>query len=476
MNKTLKKRSDALMLMANDMGLDFFPINFETVSQDIMLEITSYGLPTRARHWSYGRSYDYQKINGEMGFSKIYEVVLNNDPSYAFLLDTNSDIANTMVIAHVIGHVHFFKNNYLFKETDRKMIYQAASRAKRIDEYIDRHGLEAVEKIMDVGFALDKHIDWSRGVDRAPYPEKTTIYKNRVTDEFDDLKDGDKSSMLEVKINDSFPPSSEYDLLWFIINYASLKDWEKDILEIIRKESFYFYPQYYTKIINEGFASYMHAELMHMFDDVSHSDHLNFCKIHEKVVQPGGNKLNINPYFLGFSILTDIKKTWDKMHSSGESEINGFQKILEVVKEEDDISFLKNYLTQELVDDIGMFTYVKEYSKSQGQYIEIKSDRAEDVAEGIASTIYNYRAPLISIEEVLDDGMCLKHHESHIGTLDPTHLEKVMGYLMDLWGGGVIDIETVDQNGETIHYTYDELGFSHDAGLKIKDPIFRLDI
>ncbi len=120
MNELLEKRTAWFEEKAREMGLDFFPINWEVVPEEVLLEVMSYGLPTRARHWSYGQSYTYQKIQGEMGMSKVYELVLNNNPSYAFLLDTNSDIANTMVIAHVIGHVHFFKNNYLFKLTDRK--------------------------------------------------------------------------------------------------------------------------------------------------------------------------------------------------------------------------------------------------------------------------------------------------------------------------------------------------------------------
>jgi spore cortex formation protein SpoVR/YcgB (stage V sporulation) len=137
---------------------------------------------------------------------------------------------------------------------------------------------------------------------------------------------------------------------------------------------------------------------------------------------------------------------------------------------------LKNYLSQELIDDLGMFTYVKQYNKTTGEYIEVESKSVDDVAEGIAKTIYNYRVPLISIEEAHDDGLCLKHHGTEIGTLDQVHLEKIMEYLRDLWGGGLVDFETVDDNGEAIHYTYDELGFSHDAGFKLPDAIFKVDI
>ena len=159
MNEVLERRTKMLEELAEKkLGLDFFPIMWEVVPEDVMLEVMSYGLPTRARHWSYGQSYEYQKAQGEMGMSKVYELVLNNDPSYAFLLDSNSNIANTMVIAHVIGHVAFFKNNFLFKKTNRKMVYASAERAARVEEYITKYGLTKVEKTMDMAFAMEKSI------------------------------------------------------------------------------------------------------------------------------------------------------------------------------------------------------------------------------------------------------------------------------------------------------------------------------
>ena len=220
MKDLLQDRIDKMEAIANDMGLDYYPINYEIVPQETMLEVISYGLPTRARHWSYGQSYEYQKMQGEMGSSKVYEVVLNNNPSYAFLLDTNSDIANTMVAAHVIGHVHFFKNNFLFKQTDNKMVYHAAERAQRIEEYIQKYGIDAVERVMDIGFALDKHIDWHKGVSRSKYKKAKKFFKKVVKKEFDDLLGEDGLSMKEVRDPGHIPPADEYDLIWFLTNYS----------------------------------------------------------------------------------------------------------------------------------------------------------------------------------------------------------------------------------------------------------------
>jgi stage V sporulation protein R len=459
MNKFLAEKLVEIEHITKEMGLDPYPINYEVVPQEVMLEVISYGLPTRARHWSYGQAYDYQKMQGEMGFSKIYEVVLNNNPSYAFLLDTNSDIANTMVCAHVVGHVHFFKHNYMFKKTDNKMVYHAAERAQRIEEYIEKYGINAVERVMDMGFAMDKAIDWHKGVSRKRYNGPTRALKETGFDEYDDvLGDGDLSHR-EVTRNAGFPPHPEYDLLWFLTEYAPMESWQRDIFAIIREESYYFYPQYMTKIMNEGFASFIHAEMMLNIPSLSGKDYIDFCKIHERVVQPGANKLNINPYFLGFSILGDVKKRWDKKFENDESEINGMEKIYEIIDTENDISFVRNYLTKELAEDLQLFAYRKLKNRSGDEVIKVTSLDLEEIVESIVGDLYNYRAPSICVTRASQAGLELEHHSIEIGTLDEKHLEKVMEYLYEIWSSPV-NLKTIDENGEDIHYTYDELGFS----------------
>jgi stage V sporulation protein R len=446
-------------IATTDMGLDYYPINYEIVPYETMLEVISYGLPTRARHWSYGQSYEYQRMQGEMGHSKVYEVVLNNDPSYAFLLDTNSDIANTMVAAHVIGHVHFFKNNFLFKQTDNKMVYHAAERAQRIEDYIQKYGLEIVEKVMDVGFALDRHIDWHKGSHRTKYERLETFYQEQKKNEFDDLHRQEEFSMKEIRDSGALPPSDEYDILWFLTNYSTnLEPWQKDILEIIREESYYFYPQYITKIMNEGFASFCHAELMLKFDGLPQSEYMDFCKIHEKVVQPGSNKLSLNPYFLGFTIFNDIRKRWNKLHEDGESDIDGMQKIYEVVETEDDISFIRNYLTEEVAEELKLFSYRSLKTNDGGEAIHILAKEIDQVRESIVKDLYHYRAPLICITSIEDGILQLQHKSANVGTLDEKYAEIAMGYIFDLWGGP-LNLETKDEEGHAVHFTFDELGF-----------------
>jgi stage V sporulation protein R len=277
-----------LEALARDQGLDFFPVSFEVVPQDMMTEVASYGLPTRARHWSYGKVYQHQHLYGTMGLSKIYEIVLNSDPGLAFLLDTNPDIANLLVAAHVFGHVDFFKNNVAFAGSNRNMVNDAVAHALRIDAYIERYGLEAVEHLMDIGFALDRHLDPHKGLQRQPYPTRRLVEKVRPDQPYDDLFEAPARSISYEVEGDKFPPHPERDLLWFLITYGRLEEWQRDVLQIIREESYYFYPQFNTKIMNEGWASYWHAELFHLYDGVRPGEMIEFARLHAGVVNSGG--------------------------------------------------------------------------------------------------------------------------------------------------------------------------------------------
>jgi len=461
---SMEKRMEDIKDLALSLGLDPFPVVFEVVEEVTMHNVCAYGLPTRARHWSYGRSYDHQKTYGEMGLSKVYEIITNNNPSYAFMLDTNSDVQNLFIAGHCYGHSDFFKNNCMFKNTNRNMIRHAADHAGRVETYIERYGFDKVERIMDIGMALDSHIDWYKGLYRKPYPKRSVITRRVRRGEFDDLLEKkQKPTIIREVTNNEFPPHPEKDLLWFMINYAPLDDWEKDVLDIIREEAYYFYPQMVTKIINEGWASFWHAEIMFKYDDLTPQEHLDFCRDHERVVQPGGNPFRINPYFLGFSIFKDIEKRWDKMHKEGKSDITGRQKIFEVRKNEDDISFVRNYLTADLIEDLNLFTfgYVEEYEKDyEGErFIEIKERMRDEVVESLVGPLYNGGSPKIVITGVGAEGaLILRHDSEEVGTLDFKYAEKTLEYIWDLWTNP-IELSTKNDEGEDISLCFDEAGF-----------------
>jgi len=455
--------------LAKKMGLDFFPVIFEFVSRDIMLEACSYGLPVRARHWSYGRAYNHQKVFGNLGLSKVYEVVFNSNPAHAFLMDTNPDIINIMEGAHVFGHSSFFKNNVMFQGSDRNMVHNAAVRASRIDDYIEQYGLDKVEHLMDIGFALDNHIDWHRGVFREKYPKRKVVERKIKLGEFDDLSnigDSSRRSIKRVVVGDTIPPHPEKDLLWFLINYAPLDDWEKDVLEIIREESYYFFPIVTTKTINEGFSVFIHAELMNEYDGISDGEFLEFCKCHAGVVSPG-SPFNINPYYLGFKVFVDIRKRWDELHAQGKSDIDGLQKVIQVAAEENDASFLRNYLTRELATKLGLFNYgyklkrkpdakPKDLTEQHG-IIELKDRDLDKIVENLVKGTFNYGAPLITISQVNGDTLVMTHSPTDKDPLDKKYATKTLEYIFELWGGPV-ELTTHDADSKRFTYAFDESG------------------
>lgn len=454
LNEKLEKRFQEIQTIAKDIGFDPFNIAFEMVSSDIMHQLCSYGLPTRSRHYSYGASYEQQKLYGSMGYSKVYEIILNNNPAYAFLLETNTDIDNTMVVAHVIGHSHVFKHNIMFKHTDRNMIFHASERAIRVDSYISEYGIEKVEALMDIAFALDRHIDPHKGIFRPRYPASKTIEIHHRRNEYDDVL-GTKKPMIEYeKIGNEMPPHPEKDFLWFLINYAKLEDWEKDILEIIREESYYFYPQHNTKILNEGLASVAHTEIMNRLN-ITPGEMIDFACTHEKVVQPGNNPYKINPYYLGLKILRDIDKRY------------GRTKMFEVCEIENDVSLIRNYLTKDLVQELGLFSYgykcEQKHDKgkkcNQCSFIEVKNKDLNKIINNMIKPMLNYGVPELAITKINGDLMTIVHTPGDLGSLDFKYAEKTMALMFKIWAAP-IEIETIDDDGKPIALSYDETGFS----------------
>src|SRR5262245_30471943 len=163
MDKEVRELEKALeqiwYIAVNKFGLDPFPTRFEIVPSTVMYEIGSYALPGRYSHWTFGKAYHKMKTMYDFGLSKIYEVVINSNPSYAFLLETNSLLQNKLVIAHVLGHVDFFKNNVWFSQTNRRMVDDAAMHARRINEYGFKYGRKVVEDFLDAVLSIEEHID-----------------------------------------------------------------------------------------------------------------------------------------------------------------------------------------------------------------------------------------------------------------------------------------------------------------------------
>ena len=244
-------------------GLDPFPTHFELVPATIMYEFASYSLPGRFSHWTHGKAYYRQKMQYDFGLSKIYEMVVNTNPSYAFLMDMNNLLQNTFVAAHVFGHTDFFKNNAYFQHTSRRMIDKASIHAERIAKYEFDHGKAEVERFLDAVLSIQEHVDYNLLI-RENEPEQREERKpaTALSSEYDDLWGMEKKAKRAEEDRDlrpgrppKFPEKPEKDILEFLVQYAPhLQPWQRDIIEIVRTEMLYFVPQMQTKVMNEGWA------------------------------------------------------------------------------------------------------------------------------------------------------------------------------------------------------------------------------
>ncbi|HYP26116.1 MAG TPA: SpoVR family protein [Blastocatellia bacterium] len=270
MDREVKELNEAIEqiwdIATSKFGLDPFPVRFEIVPATVMYEVGSYALPGRYSHWTFGKAYHRMKMMYDFGLSKIYEVVINSNPSYAFLLETNSPIQNKMVIAHVLGHVDFFKNNAYFSRTNRRMVDEAAMHARRMSEYEFKHGRKVVEEFLDAVLSIEEHIDpnfFIKKGGRDILKDKAEKKSARSEGPYDDLLGDDERGAKEGDGSESDDDSRqkgrlevpEKDLVYFIMkNSPILEDWQRDTMSMLHEEMEYFVPQMQTKIMNEGWA------------------------------------------------------------------------------------------------------------------------------------------------------------------------------------------------------------------------------
>ncbi|HEX4900336.1 MAG TPA: SpoVR family protein, partial [Pyrinomonadaceae bacterium] len=286
--KNLEKSVEEIWEIARRFGLDPFPTNFEIVPASVMYEVGSYALPGRYSHWTFGKAYHRMKTMYDFGLSKIYEVVINTNPAYGFLLETNSPVQNKMVIAHVLGHVDFFKNNVYFSKTNRRMVESVSTHSRRIMEYEFKHGRKAVEKFLDAVLAIEEHIDPNFFIKRNITPEEERRRAELPSKEgrYDDLwnleppAEGDVlSSNATLKQENDLPAERlpEKDIVFYIMkNSPALTSWQRDLIAMVHEEMEYFVPQMQTKIMNEGWASFWHARIMRELD-LSDQEHIEFA-------------------------------------------------------------------------------------------------------------------------------------------------------------------------------------------------------
>ncbi len=463
--KELERALEQIWEIARRFGLDPFPTRFEIVPATVMYEIGSYALPGRYSHWTFGKAYHRMKTMYDFGLSKIYEVVINTNPSYGFLLETNSPVQNKLVIAHVLGHVDFFKNNVYFSKTNRRMVESVSSHAGRMAEYEFRYGRKTVEKFLDAVLSIEEHIDPNFFIRRErPERDEEKPAPSKPAGRYDDLWGLEHEGEPADADGDGAPrarrlPLPEKDILYFIMkNSPSLADWQRDAMAMIHEEMEYFVPQMQTKIMNEGWASFWHSRIMRELD-LPDTEMLEFAELHAGVVSP--QKGQLNPYYLGYKIFEDIERRWDdptaeEREKFGRGGGEGRAKIFEVRELENDVSFLRNYLTEELCEELDLFVY----ELVEDEEWTVTEKRWERVRDQLVANMTNFGFPYIVVADgdYNNNRELYLRHQYESAELDAAYARKVLEHVHTLWGRPV-HLETVIDGSPSV-MSYD--GEEHD--------------
>lgn len=465
--KDLEYWDTAIREHVDDFGLDCYEQEFEVCDHGQMLGYMAYhGMPAHYPHWSFGKSYEKTKTLYDHGATGLpYEMVINSDPCLGYLMTDNSLCLQILTIAHVYGHNDFFKNNFTFTSATQasETLAKFKTAADRVRSYTEDPsiGIDKVESILDSAHALSMNCNRNAGIRKLkPDEQRQRLVEQAILkeDPFEDLKPREDQAELDLR---KVPLEPDEDILLFIRDHnPHMMAWQQDLLTIVHEEAKYFLPQIETKIMNEGWASYWHHKIMNSLD-LPQDIYMEFLVRHNQVIcpHPGG----INPYHVGFRVWHDIEQRFDDMKENGKTdterpERSGRDKIFEVRESDRDVSFLRRFLTEDLMRDLDIFEF-----EPKGDNLVVTKvsdeDNWRDVKETLLRSVGMYSHPVIKIYDAdygRNRALYLKHEaddrDLHIG-----YAEKTLGHLHQLWGHRVL-LETVMKGKKTL-LSYGEHGF-----------------
>ena len=421
----LQKWDDKICRVGEDFGLDWFPIDYEIIDYAEMLGAMAYtGLPTHYRHWSYGKEYERTHTLYNMGQTGLpYEMIINSNPSIAYLMRENALYIHILTMAHCVGHSDFFKQNRMFAHTDpNNIIGSFKSAAKYVRQLIEDPsiGIERVEKILDAAHSIKYQVPRFPGIKYKSRSELIEIEKDKMAE-----NPKYKPDLTRV------PLRPEYNLLRFIADHSKyLEDWERNLILIVEESSKYFIPQALTKIMNEGWACTIHQKIINELN-LPDSLYLPFVKLHNQVIRPHLGQ--INPYHLGYKLFQKI------------IEEKGFEEAMTIREVHNDITFLRFYMDEEFMRDNNYFSYSFDKSK-QGSVVDDISDKEgwESVRDAMIKNVGLGRLPVVYVDEIEKDGTLSLVHEHDGRDMELNYARKVFDFIETLWGDNVKLITMVE--------------------------------
>jgi stage V sporulation protein R len=456
--KDLEEWDARIREKVQEFGLDCYAQEFEVCDHVQMLGYMAYsGMPSHYPHWSYGKSYEKLKTLYDHGVSGLpYEMVINSNPALAYLMRDNSLALQVLTAAHVYGHNDFFKNNFNFRHTRAEYTLSTfKAHATRVRAYIEDPsiGIEKVESILDAAHALSLQCRRNLAVKKLDVESERKRLIDGAQPREDPFYALHRRKAYQEPDLRKVPPSPEEDLLIFVRDYNPfLAEWEKDLLTIVHEQAQYFIPQIETKIMNEGWASYWHREILNGLE-LPQELHLEFLVRHNQVVRP--HEGGLNPYHIGLKIWDSIRQRYDDPSESEVREFHrpkgeGLKQMFEVRAADRDASFLRRFLTEELMREMDLFQY---QTKGNDLVVAEVSDQDgwKKIKETLIKNVGMGTVPVVKIEDSgYGDNRTLYLKHDHDGRdLHLEYAERTLGYLYRLWGREVA-LESVVASKRTL--------------------------
>ena len=465
-----------------ELGLDIYPIQYEVITSEQMLDAyASVGLPLMYRHWSFGKRFAYHETLYRKGLQGLaYEIVINSNPVICYIMEENTALMQTLVMAHAAyGHNHFFKNNYLFRQwSDAGAILDYLAFARDyVSKCEEKYGQKAVELVLDAAHALKEHGVF-RSTHRAWDPRRQADQLQARLEDFDHSVDLVLDSTMPANvqrrarphvpeeqrrrlIQDELPAEN---LLYIIEQFApGLPEWKRELIRIVRTVNQYFYPQKQLQVMNEGCATFCHYYILNrLFDKglLPEGAMLEFLHSHSSVVfQPDFDDSRFsgfNPYALGFAIMRDIHRIctnpteedreWFNQPDAFTGETiagnrDPYSTLRHIWANYRDESFIAQYLSPAVIRQFRIFTVEDDQSKPAMRVAAIGVDERDSYRR--IRTALSHRYDLSRLEPDIQavDADLSGDRVLHLvhRTYDGIHLEEktcrsVLGYAAALWG------------------------------------------
>jgi stage V sporulation protein R len=426
-------------IAAGELGFDVPDVVYHLVRPEEVYFAAANGLPARYSSARWGAQFDDAYGRYRRGQDRIYELIFNTRPAHAFLMDGNSLVAQTLVIAHCLGHGYVFENNAWLGAVNRDIMPRVISAADRIADYMGAHGRDRVEDFIDACHAIAIHQPQAQLIRKAPASEpehRARSYDALFPDEV--AADRERMETERTALRQRFPREPRADLLTFIEAHAhGLDDWQRDVITIVSSEQSYFLPQMRTQIINEGAAVLAHQEICQRLF-LSADRYWEYEQLNASVIQPHPGRLN--PYNLGITILREVMRiatdpdAEERERWRWAGHVDPFEQVRRVIGSYDDEALLREFLTPKVCELCRLYAF--EHLQPDPRQIRVSSREADEIRDVLIRQRSTFGIPHIEIIDADFRGrgeLLLEHHHDGVG-LDEEYAQGTLTQIALLWG------------------------------------------